>query len=354
MKKARYGTTEDGREVDIYSLANDAGMRVDILTFGCIIARLEVPDRRGRIDNVVLGLSNLEDYARLGGHFGAIAGRYANRMAGGRFVIDGKTYQLDLNAPPNAIHGGRKGFHKVVWQGSADSGEQVSLRYLSRDGEESFPGNLDVEVRYSLGATNELRIDYAATTDKPTVLNLTNHSYFNLAGEGSGDVLDHLVTIEADHFTPEDATQVPTGEIRPVAGTPFDFTTPRPVGERIRANDEQLIIARGYDHNWVLRQQQGEGPRLAARAHEPVTGRILEVLTDAPGLQLYAGNSLNGAVVGPSGRAYRQSDGLCFETQAFPDAPNHPNFPSAILRPGERFRSTTLFRFSTDAASNAG
>jgi aldose 1-epimerase len=352
MKKAHYGTTDDGREVDIYTLANDAGMRVDILTFGCVIARLEVPDRRGRIDNVVLGLDNLAGYALRSPHFGAIAGRYANRIAGGRFAIDGKTYQLDLNAVPNAMHGGRKGFHKVVWTGEAGSGEELILRYLSRDGEDSFPGNLDVEVRYRLATTNELRIDYEATTDKPTIVNLTNHSYFNLAGEGSGDVLDHLVTIEADHFTPEDATQVPTGEIRPVAGTPFDFTTPRPVGERIRSPDEQMIIARGYDHNWMLRQSKDEAPRLAARAHEPVTGRILEVLTDAPGLQLYSANGLNGALVGPSGRAYRQGDGLCFEAQRFPDAPNHPNFPSAVLRPGERFRSTTLFRFSTDADSS--
>jgi aldose 1-epimerase len=353
MKKAHYGTTDDGREVDIYTLANEAGMRADILTFGCVISRLEVPDRRGRIDNVVLGLDSLVGYALRSPHFGAIAGRYANRIAGGRFAIDGKTYQLDLNAAPNAMHGGRKGFHKVVWRGEAGGGEQVILKYLSADGEESYPGNLAVEVRYSLSASNELRIDYEAATDKPTIVNLTNHSYFNLAGEGSGDVLDHLVTIEADHFTPEDVTQVPTGEIRPVAGTPFDFTTPHRVGERIRSSDEQMIIARGYDHNWVLREPEGEGPRLAARAHEPATGRILEVLTDAPGLQLYAANSLNGALVGPSGRAYRQGDGLCFETQRFPDAPNHPNFPSAILRPGERFRSTTLFRFSTDAATSS-
>jgi len=353
MKKAHYGTTEDGREVDIYTLANDAGMRVAILTFGCVIARLEVPDRRGRIDNVVLGLDSLAGYALRSPHFGAIAGRYANRIARGRFAIDGKDYQLDTNAAPNAMHGGRKGFHKVVWQGEAGSGEQLILKYLSADGEESYPGNLAVEVRYSLGASNELRIDYEAATDKPTIVNLTNHSYFNLAGEGSGDVLDHLVTIEADHYTPVDATQIPTGEIRPVAGTPFDFTTPRPVGERIRSADEQMIIARGYDHNWVLREAEGRGPSLAARAHDPVTGRILEVLTDAPGLQLYSANGLNGALVGPSGRAYRQGDGLCFEVQRFPDAPNHANFPSAVLRPGERFRSTTLFGFSTDATSIA-
>ena len=349
MKKRNYGVTEDGRTVDLYDLANDAGMRVRILTFGCIIASVEVPDREGRLANVVLGLDSLEDYVRRSPHFGAVVGRFANRIARGRFVIDDADYRLETNNGPNALHGGRKGFDKVVWQASRATGEALILSYLSPDGEEGYPGNLGVNVTYSLRETNELRIDYEATTDKPTIINLTNHSYFNLAGEGSGDVLGHVVSIEADFFTPTDATQIPTGEIRSVRGTPFDFTTPEAIGERIRLADAQLQRGRGYDHNWVLRRTAGGGLLPAARAFDPKTGRILEVLTDRPGLQFYTGNSLNGALVGPSGRTYRQSDGLCFETQAFPDAPNQPAFPSAVLRPGEFFHSTTVFRFSTDA-----
>jgi len=350
MKKQPYGVTEDGRKVDIYHLANDAGMRVSLLTFGCIIARLEVPDRAGRLANVVLGLDSLDGYAHLSPHFGAVVGRFANRIAGASFAIDGTRYRLAANNGPNALHGGRKGFGKAVWQAAVGAGGSVVFNYLSRDGEEGYPGNLAVEVTYSLGATNELRIDYRARTDKPTIINLTNHSYFNLAGEGSGDVLDHVLSLEADFFTPTDATQIPTGEIRSVRGTPFDFTAPKTVGERIRLADEQLRPARGYDHNWVLRGTAGGGVSTAARVFEPKSGRILEVLTDRPGVQFYTGNSLNGALVGPAGRTYRQSDGLCFETQAFPDAPNQPAFPTSVLRPGELFCSTTVFRFSNDAA----
>lgn len=349
MNREPYGTTEDGQPVVAYTLANAAGMRVRILTLGCIIASLEVPDRHGRSANVVLGLDSVAGYLHRSPHFGAIAGRYANRIAGGRFAIDGTEYQLDINAPPNTLHGGGHGFDKVVWQAEACDGEALVLRYLSRDGEAGFPGNLAVAVSYRLGPGNDLCIDYAATTDKPTVVNLTNHSYFNLAGEGSGDVLDHIVSIAADYFTPTDASQIPTGEIRSVTATPFDFTQPLAIGERIRMADEQLLQAHGYDHNWVLRPAAGGGPRHAARALEARSGRVLDVLTDSPGLQFYTGNGLNGALVGPAGRAYRQSDGFCFETQQFPDAPNQPGFPSAVLRPGERFRSTTIFRFSTAA-----
>lgn len=350
MKSRRYGVTEDGEPVDAYTLTSAAGMQVRILTLGCIIARLEVPDRRGKAANVVLGLNSLSDYLHRSPHFGAIAGRYANRIARGRFAIDGIEYRLAINAAPNALHGGPHGFDKVVWQAHSPGGETLVLRYSSPDGEEGYPGDLAVEVTYSVGAVNDLRIDYAATSDKPTVVNLTNHSYFNLAGEGSGDVLGHVVSIEADYVTPINTTQIPTGEVRAVGGTSFDFTRPTPIGERIRAADEQLLIARGYDHNWVLRAPVGDALRRAARAVEPQSGRVLDVLTDAPGLQFYTGNSLTGALVGPAGRAYRQSDGFCFEAQRFPDAPNQPGFPSAVLRPGERFRSTTIFRFSTDAA----
>jgi aldose 1-epimerase len=350
MKRESYGVTEDGQKVDVFTLTSAAGMRVHILTLGCIIASLEVPDREGRLANVVLGLSSVSDYMHRSPHFGAIAGRYANRIARGRFTIDGVEYRLATNAAPNALHGGPHGFDKVVWEAHSPGGETLILRYSSPDGEEGYPGTLAVEVTYSVGAVNDLRIDYAATSDRPTIVNLTNHSYFNLAGEGSGDVLDHVVSIEADHVTPTDATQIPTGEIRAVAGTPFDFTRPTPIGARIRAADEQLLIARGYDHNWVLRAPVGEALRPAARAVEPRSGRVLDVLTNAPGLQFYTGNSLNGALVGPAGQAYRQSDGFCFETQRFPDAPNQPGFPSTVLRPGERFRSTTIFRFSAEGA----
>jgi aldose 1-epimerase len=349
MISERYGVTEDGQTVVAYTLANAAGMQVCILNLGCIIARLEVPGRDGVPANVVLGSDSVDGYLHRSPHFGAIAGRYANRIARGRFAIDGVEYQLEINAPPNTLHGGRHGFDKVVWQAESPDDQALILRYLSRDGDEGFPGNLAVEVAYRLGTGNELRIDYAATTDKPTIVNLTNHSYFNLAGEGAGDVLGHIVAIAADYYTPSDATQIPTGEIRSVTGTPFDFTQPRAIGERIRMADEQLLIAHGYDHNWVLRAPVGAGLRQAARAIDPRSGRVLDVLTDAPGLQFYTANGLNGSLVGPSGRAYRQGDAFCFETQQFPDAPNQPSFPSAILRPGECFRSTTIFRFSTDA-----
>jgi aldose 1-epimerase len=344
MQRERYGTTSDGLDVDAYTLANGAGMRVQILTLGCVIARLEVPDRAGRVANVVLGLESVDDYMTRSPHFGAIAGRFANRIAGGRFAIDGVAYQLDLNAPPNAMHGGRRGFHKVVWQAACPGGETLVLRYRSADGEEGYPGNFDVTVTYSLGGANELRIDYLAATDKPTVVNLTNHSYFNLAGEGAGDVMGHEVRIDADYFTPTDAVQIPTGVLRAVADTPFDFRAATRIGARIRADDAQMLIARGYDHNFVLRA--GDGVRPAARAVDPGSGRVLEVLTDAPGLQFYTGNSLTGALVGPSGRAYRQGDGFCLETQGFPDAPNHAQFPSAVVRPGTPFRCSTIWRFA--------
>jgi aldose 1-epimerase len=346
-KRERFGVAEGGQPVEVFTLANDTGMRVRILDLGCIIASLEIPDRDGHSANVVLGLDSVEGYLRRSPHFGAIAGRFANRIANGRFAVDGHEYQLETNAGPNALHGGSHGFDKVIWQAAVE-GEALVLRHLSADGDAGYPGNLAATVTYRLGAANDLRIDYAARTDKPTILNLTNHSYFNLAGEGSGDALGHVVCIEADHYTPTDDAQVPTGEFRPVAGTPFDFTRPTPVGERIRLADEQLLIAHGYDHNWVLRPLAGDNVRQAARAFDPKTGRVLDVLTDMPGLQFYTANGLDGRLVGGSGRAYRQSDGLCFETQRFPDAPNQPGFPSAVLRPGEHFRSTTVFKFSTD------
>ena len=347
MYREYYGTAEDGQNVDAFTLSNKTGLTARILTFGGIIASLKVPDCQGRTANVVLGLDSLAGYAHRSPHFGALTGRYANRIARGRFTLDGVEYRLPTNAGPNAIHGGPRGFHKVVWRAASGDGEALILRHLSPDGDEGYPGNLAVEVIYSVADPNELRIEYSATTDRPTIINLTNHSYFNLAGEGTGDILGHVVSIEADHFTPVDSTMIPTGEIRPVLGTPFDFTSPIAIGARIRMGDEQIVRARGYDHNWVLRNPSSNLLATAARAFEPTTGRILEVLTDAPGLQVYTANDLSGTLVGPGGKVYRQGDGICFETQRFPDAPNQPTFPSAVLRPGEYFRSATVFRFST-------
>ncbi|HZS81352.1 MAG TPA: aldose epimerase family protein [Stellaceae bacterium] len=355
MQRDRFGVTDDGTPVDRYILANARGMRVSILTYGAVIAALEVPDRDGRPANVVLGLPTLEDYLRRSPHFGALTGRFANRIANGRFALDGVVYELPHNDGANTLHGGNRGFDKVVWQAidGETGGESLRLRHFSPDGDEGFPGRLAVEVVYTLGADNDLRIDYAASTDRPTIVNLTNHSYFNLAGEGSGDVLGHEIEIAAARFTPIDEAKIPTGEIRPVAGTPFDFRRPAALGARIRAGDAQLLFGRGYDHNFVLDRAGLDGPAFAARLREPRSGRVLEVLTTAPGLQLYSGNMLTGALVGPSGRAYRQSDGVCLETQLFPDAPNQPHFPSAVLRPGERFRSSTVFRFSADGGGSA-
>ncbi|MDR7040643.1 aldose 1-epimerase [Methylobacterium sp. BE186] len=338
-----FGRTRDGRAVTRYELARGR-LRAAILDYGGILTRLDVPDRAGRPANVVLGLADLADYEARNPHFGALTGRYANRIGGGRFSLDGREYRLPLNAGPNTLHGGPNGFDKRIWAVEAAEPARLVLHYRSCDGEEGFPGNLDVSVAYALTEDDALRIDYAAWTDRPTVLNLTNHSYFNLAGEGSGDVLGHLVSIAADAFTPTDATQVPTGAIEPVAGTPFDFRTPIALGARIREAVPQLAMAKGYDHNFVLRGGR-TGLRPVATCLDPGSGRRLEVSTTEPGLQLYTGNNLDGTLAGPSRRLYRPGDAVCFETQGFPDAPNRPDFPSAVLRPGTCFTSTTLYRF---------
>lgn len=346
MSGEPWGRTVAGQAVHRFRLRAD-GIEADVLTYGGIIAALRVPDRNGRVASVVLGLTSLADYEERSPHFGALTGRYANRIADGRFTLDGADYELARNNGPNALHGGPTGFGKRVWPVAEAAPHRLVLARTSPDGEEGYPGTLEVTVAYT-AEPGALRIDYSATTDRPTVLNLTNHSYFNLAGEGEGDVLCHTLRLDADHYLPVDATLIPTGELRAVDGTPFDFRLPVPIGARIREGDEQLVHGQGYDHCWALRGGVAPQPREAARVVHPGSGRVLEVLTTEPGIQFYSGNQLTGSLVGPSSRTYRQGDGLCLETQRFPDSPNQPTFPNAILRPNERFASTTVFRFAVD------
>ena len=344
IKGECFGFMPGGEEVRAFSVANEQGMKVRIINYGGIISSINVRDREGKLDDVVLGHDSLEGYLHRSRYFGALIGRFANRIARGRFTLDGVEYQLAINNGENHLHGGTRGFDKVLWH-AQEIDDGVQLAYLSKDGEEDYPGNLNATVTYRLNDANELRIDYQATTDCATIINLTNHSYFNLAG--SGTILDHKLQIEADAFTPIDETLIPTGEIRRVKGTPMDFTSPSAIGSRIGNDDNQLRFAGGYDHNFVLR---GEGGKLrtAARVYEPQSGRLMEVLTTQPGMQFYSGNFLDGTLVGKGGRAYTKNSGCCFETQHFPDSPNQPHFPSTVLRPGEKFHHTTIYRFSVE------
>ncbi len=347
-----FGQTENGTETTLYSLTNANGIKADITNYGGIVVRLLVPDRYGNMDDVVLGYNTLDEYLRDSPYFGCIVGRVGNRIAEGKFELDGKTYELVTNNFPADIpchlHGGTVGFDKVVWQAEPfleNNTPGLKLQYLSKDGEEGYPGNLDVTVWYRLTNDNALQIDYLATTDKATPVNLTNHSYFNLKGEGAGDILGHVVTLNAANHTPVNPGLIPTGVIAPVTGTPFDFTTPHSIGDRIDAEDEQIKFGAGYDHNWVLDNQDGD-LALASIVFEPVKGRLMEVWTTEPGVQFYCGNFLDGSLIGKSGRPYHRRNGFCLETQHYPDSVNQPNFPTTILRPGEKYQSTTLFRFS--------
>ena len=334
--------------MDQITLSNSHQMEIDVIPYGGIITAVRVPDRQGEIANVVLGFSTPELYqTKNSPFFGAIIGRYGNRIGRSAFAIEGTTYTVGGNEGLNSLHGGHKGFDKQLWK-AKHVDNRIELSYFSPDNEEGYPGNLMVTVVYTLSPDNALRIDYHATTDKPTIVNLTNHSYFNLAGQGSGDVYDHRVLINADSYTPVDKTLIPTGEILPVAGTPFDFRTSKPVGADIRSTHPQMLIGCGYDHNFVLNRPNNSGMVLAARVHEPQSGRVMEVLTTEPGMQFYSGNFLNGSLAGSGGTTYRQSSGMCFETQHFPDAPNKPHFPSTLLRPGEVYASTTIFQFSLE------
>jgi len=348
VKKTPFGTTRDGRTVELYTLANASGMEAAVTNYGGILVSIRVPDRDGRLADVVLGFDTLEGYLGKHPYFGATVGRYANRIAGARFVLDGLEYSLTRNENENHIHGGAKGFDKVLWEvKSASSGPEPTLvlHYLSKDGEEGYPGNLDVTVTYSLTAANELRIDYRATTDRPTVLNLTNHSYFNLAGAGNGNVLGHRLTIAADRMTPVAKGHIPTGEIRSVRGTPFDFTRSTAIGQRIDADDEFLKLSSGYGMNYLFCKREGE-LSLAARVVEPTSGRVLEIFTTEPAMQLYTANRLDGTIVGKGGKRYGPRSAVCLEPQHVPDSPNKPQFPSTVLRPGQEFRSTTVYKFS--------
>jgi len=338
-----WGSTADGQTVSLFTLRNAKGMEVKITNWGGYIVSLKVADNKGKFDDVVLGFDSLYGYLAKNPFFGCITGRYANRIGGAKFKIDGTEYQVTANSGKHHIHGGKFGFDKKVWA-AKEVADGVELKYTSADGEEGFPGKLECTVTYTLTPDNELRIDYLATTDKPTVLNLTNHAYFNLAGEGSGDILGHELTIPTDQVTATDDDLITTGEIVSIKGTPLDFTTPHTIGERIGADFKPLIQGIGYDHNYVL---SGSGMKLAATVKEPKSGRIMTVRTTEPGVQLYTGNHLKG-VAGKSGHVYAKRHGLCLETQHFPDSPNHPNFPSVILRPGETFQSTTIYQFSAE------
>ncbi len=352
LEHVPYGTTQAGQAVEIFTMTNDHGLRVRFLSYGGVITEIVVPDRAGRLDNIVLGLRTLREYETLSAHYGAITGRYANRIARAQFTLDGQTYHLIANNGANTLHGGPDALDKKVWDVSpaqVQNGVAATLSYVSKDGEQNFPGTLTTHVTYTLTDDNALRIDYAASTDKDTVVNFTNHSYFNLAGNGSGSVAGQMLLVNADRYTPAGADQIPTGEIAPVEGTPLDFRQMMPIGVRLNSAFQQMVYAHGYDHNFVLNQHPGESIGFAARAYDPRTGRVIDCFTTEPGLQIYTSNGLNGSVVGSSGTTYRQTEAFTLETQHFPDSPNQPNFPSTELKPGQDFHSTTVFRFATDA-----
>jgi aldose 1-epimerase len=348
-----WGSTTEGA-VQRWTLTNRNGVRVRILTYGGILQSIDVPDRRGRLANVTLGFDNLADYVAKSPYFGSITGRYANRIAKGRFTLDGTTYQLPINNEPNSLHGGTVGFDKRIWSAKPfRKGGSVGLvmKFTSPDGDQGYPGRLATTVTYTLTDGNGIRMDYKATTNKPTIVNLTNHAYFNLQGEGTGSIEDHKLLLKASRYTPVDPTLIPTGQLARVGGTPMDFRHATAIGDRIRDDFKQLVIGRGYDHNWVLDRRNsgsGAGLELAARLTDPTSGRVLKVLTTEPGIQFYSGNFLDGTLVGTSGRMYRQGDGLALETQHYPDSPNHANFPSTVLRPGQVYKTTTVYQFGVE------
>jgi aldose 1-epimerase len=350
ITKSVFGRLDDGREVSIYTLTNNNGVVAQIINYGATVVSLQAPDRKGKTEDVVLGYDSLQGYINGTSYFGAIVGRYANRIAKGRFTLDGKQYQLTINNDDNHLHGGKIGFNKKLWEakGSTNSPEpSLKLQYVSPDGEEGYPGTVTLNVIYTLTRRNELRIDYEGTTDKPTILNPTHHSYFNLSGDFTTQILNHTLTIEADSYTPIDKNLIPTGQIAPIANTPLDFSKPVRIGAHINDSSEQLTFAGGYDHNFVPRGSGAGKVRKAAELYDPTSGRLMTVYTDQPGLQFYTGNFLDGTAIGKNGVAYGYRTGLSLEAEDYPDAPNKPSFPSPILRPGEVYHQTTIYRFST-------
>jgi aldose 1-epimerase len=347
LSSQMFGRTPEGQAVELFTFRNSNGVQVRAMTYGAVIVSITAPDRTGALDDIVLGFDTLEPYLTKSPYFGAVVGRYGNRIANGRFTLDGAAYQLATNDGPNHLHGGPKGFARVVWTADpfqSTDGVGVTFSYTSADGDEGYPGTLTASVTYTLDDQNRLSVDYKATTDKATVVNLTQHSYFNLGGANARDILSHVVQIDADRFTPVDATLIPTGQLAPVQGTPFDFRSPTPIGARIDQPDEQLVRGKGYDHNFVL-NRSGAGRVHAVHVLEPASGRTLDVETTEPGVQFYTGNFLDGTLTGKGGRVYGHRSGFCLETQHFPDSPNHPAFPSTVLRPGQTFQSKTVFAF---------
>jgi len=328
-----------------YKISNDKGVSAEIISYGAIVVSLTAPNRNGQLEDVILGFDDLASYEKDNTFQGSIVGRYGNRIAGGKFSLDGKVYQLNLNDGPNHLHGGPKGFFKVIWDIEQLDSQSVRLTYVSPDGEEGYPGEVKISVVYTITDDDALRIDYYGTTDRPTILNPTSHCYFNLSGSPKNTILDHELMLNADFFTPIDEFSIPIGEIRPVAGTPLDFREPKPIGRDINAEDEQIKFGKGYDHNWVINGKPGQ-VRLAATIYESKSGRLMECLTDQAGLQFYSGNFLDGSLIGKGGIRYNYRCALCLEAQAFPDSPNKPHFPSVVLRPGEEYRQTTIYRFS--------
>lgn len=349
IMKKEFGKNSEGMGVHLYVLQNKGGAKVSISDFGATIVAIEVPDRSGKLAGVVLGYDTLQEYEKGASYFGGLIGRYGNRIGGAKFSLNGQTYSLAKNDGQNSLHGGKRGFNKVLWSAHepmSKDGQALELTYVSKDGEEGYPGTLKVRVRYTWTEENELRVQYFAQTDKPTVVNLTNHSYFNLSGDSRKDILGHLLQLNAPQFTPVDGGLIPTGELRNVEGSPFDFRTSTAIGKRIADGDPQLKLGKGYDHNWVL--TGGNGLKLAARVVEPVSGRVLEIRTTEPGVQFYSGNFLDGASVGKNGAVLAYRTGFCLETQHFPDSPNHANFPSTVLTPGQTYQSETDYRFGVE------